>query len=59
MTTAEFWNIVINQKVWRDMYRIQQDNKKDEYQNKCRVYQEIKRRERGAPIRAKNALFHY
>ena len=51
MTTEEFWFIVKHQKIWAELYRKQEEEKKREYQQKCKEYQEVMRRQRGTPIR--------
>jgi hypothetical protein len=51
MTTEHFLYIVKNQKIWKEMYMKQKAEEKREYQQKCKEYQEVMRRQRGAPIR--------
>ena len=57
MTTAEFWNIVNSQKVWKEIYEANMETKKNLYREKCKQYQEIQRRILGKRIR--NALSHF
>lgn len=51
MTTEQFWYLVSKQKEWGEIYRAQEEDKKQKRLRKCREYQEIMRRQRGAPIR--------
>ena len=51
MTTEQFEFILKNQELWKKMYKIQEEDKNREFQRKCREYQEILRRKRGAQLR--------
>lgn len=51
MTNEKFWFLVSKQREWAEMYKIQEEQKKREYREKCKEYQEIMRRQRGVPIR--------
>ena len=60
ITDEFFWYLVNNQRKWKDEYRKQKQETRDDYNAKMRVYQEKRRRERGIPIRIrKNALSNF
>ena len=54
ITDEFFWYLVNNQRKWKDEYRKQEQETRDDYNAKMRVYQEKRRRERGVPIRIRN-----